>query len=79
MMPQRISKKILIYLFVFFTLVTINNTKISNDFYKITERILKISKECSNGKVVSILEGGYDLNALAESANEHVNALIEFN
>ena len=35
MMPQRISKKILIYLFVFFTLVTINNKKISNDFYKI--------------------------------------------
>ena len=35
MMPQRISKKILIYLFVFFTLVTINNTRISNDFYKI--------------------------------------------
>ena len=35
MMPQRISKKILIYLFVFLTLVTINNTKISNDFYKI--------------------------------------------
>ena len=34
-MPQRISKKILIYLFVFFTLVTINNTRISNDFYKI--------------------------------------------
>ena len=51
----------------------------SNDFYKITKRILKISKECSNGKVVSILEGGYDLSALAESADEHVNALIEFN
>jgi acetoin utilization deacetylase AcuC-like enzyme len=28
---------------------------------------------------VSILEGGYDLNALAESTNEHVNALLEFN
>ena len=51
----------------------------SNDFYKITKRILKISKECSNGKVVSILEGGYDLSALAESADEHVNALMEFN
>ena len=37
MMPQRISKKILIYLFVFLTLVTINNTKISNDFYKIKQ------------------------------------------
>ena len=34
-MPQRISKKILIYLFIFFSLVTINNTKLSNNFYKI--------------------------------------------
>ena len=36
-MPQRISKKILIYLFIFLTLVTINNTNLSNDFYKIKE------------------------------------------
>ena len=34
-MPQRISKKIFIYLFIFFSLVTINNTKLSNNFYKI--------------------------------------------
>ena len=27
--------------------------------------------------MVSLLEGGYDLKALAESANYHVNALIE--
>ena len=32
-MHQRISKKIIIYLFIFFTLVTINNKKLSNDFY----------------------------------------------
>ena len=50
----------------------------SKDFYEITRRILKISEQTCNGKVVSILEGGYDLNALAESANEHVNALLEF-
>ena len=37
MMPQQISKKIFIYLFFFFTLVTVNNKKISNDFYKIKE------------------------------------------
>ena len=37
MMHQRISKKIIIYLFIFFTLVTITNTKLSNDFYKIKE------------------------------------------
>ena len=37
------------------------------------------TKKFTNGKVVSILEGGYDLKALAESANYHVNALLEFN
>ncbi len=51
----------------------------SKDFYEITKRTLSATNKFTNGKVVSILEGGYDLNALAESANEHVNALIEFN
>ena len=50
----------------------------SKDYYEITRRVLETTKQSCNGKVVSILEGGYDLNALAESANEHVNALIEF-
>ena len=40
---------------------------------------IQSTKKFNNGKIVSILEGGYDLNALAESANEHVNALLEFN
>ena len=51
----------------------------SKDFYEITRRTLSATNKFTKGKVVSILEGGYDLNALAESANEHVNALIEFN
>ena len=51
----------------------------SRDYYEITRRALETTKDCCNGKVVSILEGGYDLNALAESADEHVNALLEFN
>ena len=51
----------------------------SKDFYEITKRTLEATREFTNGKVVSVLEGGYDLDALAESANEHVNALIEFN
>ena len=51
----------------------------SKDYYEITRRVLETTKEYCNGKVVSILEGGYDLNALAESANEHVKALLEFN
>jgi len=51
----------------------------SKDFYEITKRTLAATDKFTRGKVVSVLEGGYDLNALAESANEHVNALIEFN
>jgi acetoin utilization deacetylase AcuC-like enzyme len=51
----------------------------SKDFYKITKRTLELSKLYCSGKVVSILEGGYDLNALKESTAMHVNALLEFN
>ena len=51
----------------------------TNDFYEITKRILETSKKSSNGKVVSILEGGYDLQALQDSTKRHVDALLEFN
>jgi acetoin utilization deacetylase AcuC-like enzyme len=51
----------------------------SKDFYKITKRTLELSKLYCNGKVVSILEGGYDLLALQKCTEMHVNALIEFN
>ncbi len=49
----------------------------SKDFYEITKRIVNVANNICNGKIVSILEGGYDLNALRESAYEHVKALIE--
>ena len=51
----------------------------SEDFYKITKRTLEYSKSFCNGRVVSILEGGYDLKALQNSTQRHVDALIEFN
>jgi acetoin utilization deacetylase AcuC-like enzyme len=51
----------------------------TEDFYKITKRTLEYSKSFCNGKVVSILEGGYDLIALQNSTQRHVDALIEFN
>jgi acetoin utilization deacetylase AcuC-like enzyme len=51
----------------------------SSDFYEITRRTLALSKLYCQGKVVSILEGGYDLTALQESTEMHVNALVEFN
>ena len=50
----------------------------SKDFYNLTKRTIRAAQLSSKGKVVSILEGGYDLNALKESAEMHVNALLEF-
>ena len=51
----------------------------SEDFYTLSKRTLELSKLFCNGRVVSILEGGYDLLALQESTQKHVEALIEFN
>jgi len=51
----------------------------SADFYEITKRTLELSSLYCDGKVVSILEGGYDLLALQESTEMHVRALLEFN
>ena len=50
----------------------------SKDYYTLTKRILSFVKEFCDGKVVSILEGGYDLNALKESVDCHVKSLMEY-
>ena len=49
----------------------------SKDFYEITKRTLEATKNFTNGKVVSVLEGGYDLNSLIESVDYHVKSLME--
>ena len=49
----------------------------SKDYYTLTKRIMTISKELCDEKIVSILEGGYDLNALKESVDYHVKSLME--
>ena len=50
----------------------------AEDFYQLTKRTLDVLKSFCNGNVVSILEGGYDLKALQDSTQRHVDALIEF-
>jgi acetoin utilization deacetylase AcuC-like enzyme len=47
-----------------------------SDFFWATERVCALAAEICAGRVVSALEGGYDLNALAGSAGAHVRALI---
>ena len=47
------------------------------DFGWITERLLDIAARHCRGRLVSVLEGGYDLDALAASAAAHVRALLQ--
>ena len=49
----------------------------SKDYYTLTKRIMNLAKNLCNEKIVSILEGGYDLDALRESVNFHIKSLIE--
>ncbi|MEM1386348.1 MAG: histone deacetylase family protein, partial [Pseudomonadota bacterium] len=47
------------------------------DFGWLTREICKLAQECCGGRIVSTLEGGYDLAALSESVLAHVEALME--
>ncbi|HVA35696.1 MAG TPA: histone deacetylase family protein [Stellaceae bacterium] len=46
------------------------------DYAWITERLLELAAKHAKGRLVSTLEGGYDLDALAGSAAAHVAALV---
>jgi acetoin utilization deacetylase AcuC-like enzyme len=47
------------------------------DFAVLTERVLGIARTHCEGRVVSCLEGGYNLRALAESVRVHLETLLE--
>ena len=47
------------------------------DYRWITRLIVDAANSHARGRVVSTLEGGYDLEALARSAGEHVAVLFE--
>jgi acetoin utilization deacetylase AcuC-like enzyme len=47
------------------------------DFGWITDRLMGVADTCCAGRLVSALEGGYDLTALAASAALHVRRLME--
>ncbi len=47
----------------------------TQDFALLTKKICALANKCCDGKVVSVLEGGYNLSAIAESAVAHVQAM----
>jgi acetoin utilization deacetylase AcuC-like enzyme len=55
-------------------LASINLTE--DDFVWATQKIMDVADQCAGGRVVSLLEGGYDLRALGNSVAAHVTILM---
>ena len=49
----------------------------TGDFAWITAELCKIASEVCDDRIISTLEGGYDLNALAEATRAHVEELMK--
>ena len=47
----------------------------TEDYSWVTDQLVTLAAGLCGGRIVSTLEGGYDLNALAESVTAHVAAL----
>ena len=49
---------------------------VEDDFAWVTRELVTIARKSAQGRVISMLEGGYDLPALGRSAAVHVRALL---
>lgn len=55
-----------------------NLALLEDDFDWITRQLLDVAERFCNGRLVSVLEGGYALDALGRSVAAHIKALIEY-
>ncbi len=46
-------------------------------YYKMTELVARFAQKHCAGKIISFLEGGYNLSALASSVHQHLNCLLK--
>ena len=46
------------------------------DYAWVTKKLMEIADASANGRIVSVLEGGYDLEGLSGSVAAHVTALM---
>ncbi len=53
-----------------------NLNLVEADYTWVTQRLMQIADESAQGRIVSVLEGGYDLQGLARSTAAHVTALM---
>ena len=49
---------------------------VENDYAWITDKLMDAARRHCGGKIVSILEGGYDLEGLSTSVAAHVGTLM---
>jgi acetoin utilization deacetylase AcuC-like enzyme len=53
-----------------------NLNLVEADFTWVTKKLMDIADDSAQGRIVSVLEGGYDLQGLARSTAAHVTALM---
>ena len=53
-----------------------NLNLVEEDYDWATARLMEVAAKGAGGRLVSVLEGGYDLQALANSAAVHVHRLM---
>jgi acetoin utilization deacetylase AcuC-like enzyme len=53
-----------------------NLNLVEADYAWVTRKLMEIADDSANGRIVSMLEGGYDLQGLARSTAAHVTALM---
>lgn len=50
---------------------------VEDDYRWLTEELMAVANQCCEGKIVSLLEGGYNLKALGNSVAVHVKTLMK--
>jgi acetoin utilization deacetylase AcuC-like enzyme len=50
---------------------------VESDYVWITEQLMDVARLHAAGRVVSVLEGGYDLSSLGRSVAAHIKALAK--
>jgi len=51
---------------------------VDEDYRWVTDQVKDVADKYAQGRIVSVLEGGYSLNALGRSAVAHINGLIGY-
>ena len=51
---------------------------VDEDYRWVTDQLKTVADKYAKGRIISVLEGGYALNALGRSAVAHINGLIGY-